>query len=290
MKIVTFGNLKGGTGKTTLVHNLGALLATRYHILLIDLDLQGNLSSRLGVDCTVSYRDQPNVCNIFLNERDDTRRRIVYPPEMLVRKNLIPNLPNLDIIPSNLQLANLSEQIIGRANRFQILSRYIERFREFFDAYDYILIDTSPSADSINENAFFAADEIVLVCDVSKDAMIGAENLIVNWNEVCDDCGIDSSIHALVINNFSKGTNSSNNLYNCLTTTEPFSSITCKTVIPSLQRFTDTITYSLPIHLLPAYKAEITKRFGRRYDDRGCKEAVNALNDLYAELVQKGVF
>ena len=56
VKIITMGSIitvfshKGGVGKTTLVHNLGYILADRgKRVLLIDADPQMNLTSAVAV-------------------------------------------------------------------------------------------------------------------------------------------------------------------------------------------------------------------------------------------------
>lgn len=50
MKIITVWNLKGGTGKTTTAFNLAANMSNENRILLLDLDMQANLTSFFDAD------------------------------------------------------------------------------------------------------------------------------------------------------------------------------------------------------------------------------------------------
>ena len=54
MIIITTWNLKGGTGKTTTTFNLAATYAAQdKKVLLLDLDMQANLTSFFDADSTV---------------------------------------------------------------------------------------------------------------------------------------------------------------------------------------------------------------------------------------------
>ena len=66
MKIITIWNLKGGTGKTTTTFNLAANLAKdNNRILLLDIDMQANLTSFFDVD-TKKYRiNKPDIAQLL---------------------------------------------------------------------------------------------------------------------------------------------------------------------------------------------------------------------------------
>ena len=50
-RIIAIVSQKGGVGKTSLVQNLGAELAlNKYKTLLVDFDLQSNLTTGWGID------------------------------------------------------------------------------------------------------------------------------------------------------------------------------------------------------------------------------------------------
>ena len=70
MKIITFGTLKGGVGKTMLCFNIGGILAQNgKKVLVIDSDLQGNLTNNMGIDRTIQICLPPMIFTVWTTRR-----------------------------------------------------------------------------------------------------------------------------------------------------------------------------------------------------------------------------
>ena len=77
-KIISVFSHKGGVGKTTLVHNLGFLLANKgKKVLLIDADSQMNLTSAVaGFSTETRYKDDNARWKEFLNKHTNIAKFI----------------------------------------------------------------------------------------------------------------------------------------------------------------------------------------------------------------------
>lgn len=127
-KIISIANQKGGVGKTTLsLHLAGALAELGEHVLLIDLDPQGNLSSAFIEDI---YDLPTTVADLLLSDAEISD--VVMPTDV----------PNLDLIPANLNLSDIDAQLAGDDDAQYLLA---EEIPEIGDQYDHILIDCPPN-------------------------------------------------------------------------------------------------------------------------------------------------
>lgn len=240
MKIVAFGTLKGGTGKTTVAFNVGGILAEKHRVLFIDIDPQSNLSDNVGVDTTI--QDGATIRDVFNNPHQTKASDVIT-------KSPMDQLPNLDIISSHIRLTATELQLVATAGRERILQRWIERNKDVLCEYDYILIDTNPSMGIVNQNAFMAADKIVLVSDVSKKAIQGAQLFTYLWGEVCENMDVEDKTSALILNNCDKRIGLTRNIKEYYKDDEDFGKIVLDHVIPSRVDIKNTETNYLPINL-----------------------------------------
>lgn len=68
-------------------------------------------------------------------------------------------IPNLDLIPSHIDLVGAEIEMINYPSREMVLKNLLEPIRE---DYDFIVIDCSPSLGLITVNALSAADSVVV--------------------------------------------------------------------------------------------------------------------------------
>lgn len=259
MKIIAFGTMKGGTGKTTLAFNLGGLLAERHKVLLWDIDPQCNLSQSAGMD--INTRDVYTTKDIFDN------------PETPPEKIAICLEDNFWIMPGSIDLTLTEATLPSRAGRELILRHYIEDNSGFFAQFDYILLDTNPSMCSINQNGFAAADSIVLVSDVSLHSIRGAELFQYLWADICKSMRIPDTIKALILNNYDVRTNLSGELMEFCEEQDHLKGLVTPTVVPSRVAMKKTAIENMPINKL----------------DPGC-DLVSIFQALLNDLKGKGVF
>lgn len=281
MNVIAFGTIKGGTGKTTVTYNLGAKLAETSKVLLIDMDPQSNLSQNMRID--ISDRDEVTtrhtVRQIF--ERDGKRKADPDPSSLIVTAP-IPELPNLDIMPSNLELNTIERDLGNRANRERIFRNYLLRHEGFFDQYDNILIDTNAAMTDVNRNAFAAADHIVLVTDVDSNSLTGILQFEAVWQEILDDLNdggmadMDNAIDALLINRFIPTRVTAKELWANVSTDECFAPYLLSCTLPDAEAFKNSALSAVPVTMM-------------RQDDSTIK-AQAAICGVTAELTKRGIF
>ncbi|CAK8720491.1 MAG: ParA family protein [Candidatus Electrothrix sp. AX5] len=157
-RIITMSNQKGGVAKTTSCLNLAVALARMgKKVLLVDFDVQANLTMLLGFRKTRSFYE-------LLNREVKEIRDII----------LHTKYPNLSLLPSNSKMALLKKRYLAQHN-FEYLLR--NRLQEIEKNYDHILIDTPPSIEFFTLNALIAAQLVIVPTTCEYLSMHGVSQI-----------------------------------------------------------------------------------------------------------------
>ena len=179
MPTITFANQKGGVGKTTLAFNLAKGLAGRgHHILVIDNDPQGNLTS--------SFLENPpqqltaNVLSLYDQEATPLRPQTVG--------------EGLDLIGADISLSLVNERA------FDVIFLLREGLQGIREHYDFILIDCLPSFGYLKTAALNATDQVLIPIKPSPYALQGLKDLLGTIGKVRERLNQPLQVLGMVLN------------------------------------------------------------------------------------------
>jgi chromosome partitioning protein len=232
-RVLAIANQKGGVGKTTTAINLGtALAAIGEHVLIVDLDPQGNASTGLGIE----------------RKARRTSTYDVMTGQAPMRDAVIPTaVPQLHIAPSTMDLSGLELEIGQHKDRAYRLRAALGEINSGTPAFDftYVLVDCPPSLNLITVNAMAAADSILVPLQCEFFALEGLSQLLKTVEEVKKTLNPTLSIHGIVLTMYDSRNNLSNQVV--ADVRQFMGRKVYDTVIPRNVRISEAPSYGKPV-------------------------------------------
>lgn len=251
-RVIAIANQKGGVGKSTTAINLGAGLAFQdEHILIVDLDPQGNTSSGLGID---RGSIEASTYDVLVEGADIDD---VLEPT---------SVRNLHVVPATIELAGAEIELVSVFSREQRLKQALA---EVVSDYDFVLIDCPPSLGLLTINGLAAADEVLIPIQCEYYALEGVSQLTRNIGLVTQNLNPELEVEGVILTMFDGRTTLSADVVSQVR--EHFGDTTYKTVIPRTVRLSEAPSYGEPIEAYDpmsrgaiAYR-ELAREFRRRH-------------------------
>jgi len=176
--VIGIGNQKGGVGKTTMTVQIACALAEKgRQVLIVDLDVNAGATKHFGI------KPEAFLGTFEMLVGDEMPLDVVLTKED--EDNSLPE--NLHIIPGGRKLEGLEERLRSKKSKFddtpfhECLKPVIENLRGY---YDYVLLDTPPSAPLPIIAAYKAADGFLLVAIPEGLAIQGLNEALQDIVEV----------------------------------------------------------------------------------------------------------
>jgi chromosome partitioning protein len=179
-RTIAICNQKGGVGKTVTTINLSAkFAASGLRTLLIDFDPQGQSGLGLGLDVDLLDR---SVYDVLMQGACP------------IGEVLIPIRPNLDILPSNIDLTRAELDLASFRRRESRLKKVIDDLRE---PYDYVVIDCPPSIGILTVNALVASQIVIVPVTPSSLSVNGLSRVMEIADALKDSVSLEARVFSL---------------------------------------------------------------------------------------------
>jgi chromosome partitioning protein len=194
MQVISFINMKGGVGKTTLAVNVAYGLAYHHQkkVLIVDGDPQFNATQYLVEDdeylAHLQDKKKGTLHDIFVPRRSGTVHTVPGSAKSVNKKGMALSActfqvfdgghgrGKLDLIPSTLQLMDIETSKRGTENKLKLY------LREKASEYDYVIIDCPPTISIFTQAAILASHKYLVPVKPDPLSVIGLP-LLERWLE-----------------------------------------------------------------------------------------------------------
>jgi cellulose biosynthesis protein BcsQ len=200
--IISVLNLKGGVGKTTITANLAAAMASAgYRVLMVDLDLQGSLSSLFVNESVLKTKSEHKLLlQHYLLKRAENRKANVLECAIPVfdgKSAVLATADSMAYAELNLTMRWLL-RIGQKDNRF--LLRKALHQKRITKRFDVVLLDCPPLFNTCCINALAASDYLIIPVVPSHKAAERVPLLLSYLKTLCPVVNPDLQVAGIVLN------------------------------------------------------------------------------------------
>ena len=168
-KVITFGQNKGGCGKTSICAGVIQVLANKgYKVLAIDGDPQKHLNKSFSLD---------------VNDRRNLYRVMLYENETMEDNTVLTDDPNIDFVQAHHDASMIDLQLMNEYHRETIFKRKLQPIIDK-GVYDFVLIDSNPVLSMMNYNLYSASDKIIIPVEPTPFGVEGLDPFMKYFNQV----------------------------------------------------------------------------------------------------------